>query len=78
MYCILPVLPEAGAVPTEMGVDSEQPGIQQAPHTHKGLLPHPALIAAVPVSKVNIQYTEYSLLLQLQSQRALQVNNNNK
>lgn len=60
MHCLLPVLPEAGAVSTETEVGSEQPGIQQAPHTHKGLLPLPDLTAPVPVSTANIQVTEYS------------------
>lgn len=40
----------AGALSTEMAVGSEQPGIQQAPHTHRALLCHPALIAPAPVS----------------------------
>lgn len=40
----------AGGLPTERAVGSEQPGIQQAPHAHEGLLLHPVLIAPVPVN----------------------------
>lgn len=43
----------AGVLSTKMAVGSEQPGIQQAPHTHEGLLLHPALIAPAPVNIEN-------------------------
>ncbi len=53
----------AGAAPIVMAVGSEQPGIQQAPHTHEGLLLHPALNAPVPVGAENIYINKLTAVL---------------
>lgn len=48
-YCVFSI-PVAGALSTGKAVGLEQPGIQQEPHTHGGLLLHQDLTSPVPVS----------------------------
>lgn len=49
-YCVCSFVPVGCVLSTETTVDSEQPGIQQAPHAHKVLQRHPILIAPAPVN----------------------------